>query len=174
MDLTEEPEPVAPVEAVEGSLNDVDLIEKLAATIESTNTEDSSDQLLETEAVIEVSEEQVEKSSEETDEDEEKPKETIWSDEEQAWIPNPEYEKWYYDKEAEREGKESKYRPAVGGHGTGRERRVKRPQDDPMHPDNQSYKPKGELVESQYEPTTKLGKFGSILGKHLEKSSAKR
>ena len=70
VDLTAEPEPVAPVEAVEGSLNDADLIEKLAATIESTNAGDSSDQLLETEAVIEVSDEQVEKSSEETDEDE--------------------------------------------------------------------------------------------------------
>ena len=70
VDLTAEPEPVAPVEAVEGSLDDADLIEKLAATIESTNAGDSSDQLLETEAVIEVSEEQVEKSSEETDEDE--------------------------------------------------------------------------------------------------------
>ena len=70
VDLTAEPEPVAPVEAVEGSLNDADLIEKLAATIESTNAGDSSDQLLETEAVIEVSEEQVEKTSEETDEDE--------------------------------------------------------------------------------------------------------
>jgi len=59
VDLTAEPEPVAPVEAVEGSLDDADLIEKLAATIESTNAGDSSDQLLETEAVIEVSEEQV-------------------------------------------------------------------------------------------------------------------
>ena len=49
---------------LEGVTNEVD------STIESTNAGDSSDQLLETEAVIEVSEEQVEKSSEETDEDE--------------------------------------------------------------------------------------------------------
>jgi len=74
VDITEEPEKepenVVPVEIGEGSLNDVELVEKLSAAIESTETEDSPEQSPETETVIAHPQQQEEKSADETDEDE--------------------------------------------------------------------------------------------------------